>query len=287
VARGGATITTSAPVGLPGQTYSPIMLAIGHFYSSPAFLGWAGILVAIVTLAVIAAQFASGSSKRALVYSLVSDTALLSEGAREKAGPGLHVTLGEDALDDPHVVSLRIECKGRRDIRSADFEDGKPLMFHVGTPILKQLDRQADADAMPGISFDSGAQAIGIGPGLIKKGQLISIDLLTDGQASLRCISPLADVAIRESQADGESDLVWAKRLQGAAFTLFGVGLFGWFVSYQTPFYFVLAVFLCGTLGFTVWIARAARSARRSHGRFKVANIPQTCDSVTSAKDSI
>jgi hypothetical protein len=43
------------------------MIADGHFYSSSAFLGWVGIAVAIVTLTVIAAQFAAGSSKRALV----------------------------------------------------------------------------------------------------------------------------------------------------------------------------------------------------------------------------
>jgi hypothetical protein len=261
------------------------MIADGHFYSSSAFLGWVGIAVAIVTLTVIAAQFAAGSSKRALVYSLISDTTLLSEGARERAGPGLRVTLGDDTLDDPHVVSLRIECKGRRDIRSADFEGGKPLMLHVGTPILKQLSREADDDTAPCISFNSHAQTIGIGPDLIRKGQLISIDLLTDGQASLRCISPVADVAIREAQPDGETDLVWLKRLQRATFTLFGVGLFGWFVSYQTPSYFILAVFLTGTLGFTVWIARAIHSARKNHGQSKVINIPQTYDFEAPAKE--
>jgi|HubBroStandDraft_6_1064221.scaffolds.fasta_scaffold91772_3 hypothetical protein len=263
------------------------MITTGHFYSSPAFLGWVGILVAIVTLTVIAAQFAAGSSKRALIYSLISDTALLSESAREKAGPGLRVTLGDSALDDPHVVSLRIECKGRRDIRSTDFEGGKPLMLHVGTPILKQLDREADDGTAPCISFNSGLQAISIGPGLIRKDQLISIDLLTDGQATLRCISPLADVAIREAQPDGESDLVWLKRLQGAAFTLFGVGLFGWFVSYQTPFYFVLVVFLSGVLGFTVWIACAVNSARRNHGQSKVVNAPQARDSEAPVKETL
>jgi hypothetical protein len=147
------------------------MIADGHFYSSSAFLGWVGIAVAIVTLTVIAAQFAAGSSKRALVYSLISDTTLLSEGARERAGPGLRVTLGDDTLDDLHVVSLRIECKGGRDIRSADFEGGKPLMLRVGTPILKQLSREADDDTAPCISFNSHAQTIGIGPDLIKKGQ--------------------------------------------------------------------------------------------------------------------
>jgi hypothetical protein len=38
--------------------------------------------------------------------------------------------------------------------------------------------------------------------------------------------------------------------VQAATFSLFAIGLFGWFVAYQTPFYFVLIVFLLGVLGF-------------------------------------
>jgi hypothetical protein len=102
---------------------------------------------------------------------------------------------------------------------------------------------------------------------------VISIDLLTDGRVNLRCLSPLADVAIGEAQADDESELLWAKRVQAAAFSLFAIGLFGWFVAYQTPFYFVLIVFLLGVLGFAAWIARAASSARRHRGQPKAANV--------------
>jgi hypothetical protein len=182
------------------------VLAEGHIYSSPAFLGWAAVLVAVVTLAVIAAQFLTASSARALVYSLVSDTALLSADAREKAGPGTHAVL--------------------------------------------------------------------VGPGLIKRGQMISVDLLTDGPASLQCLSPLADVAIREAQADDAGERPWGKRVQTAAFTLFAIGLFGWLVAYQTPFYFVLTVFLFGVLGFATWIARAAGSARRHRGQPREATVP-------------
>lgn len=250
------------------------MLAIGHFYSSSAFLGWAAVLVAVVTLAVIAAQFFGASSVRALTYSLVSDTALLSADAREKAGPGMRVTLGEDALDDPHVVSIRIEYKGRHDIRGSDYEGCVPLLLEVGVPILKWLNPGTDADVTPGILVESAAHAVRIGPGLIRTGQSISIDLLTDGQVSLRCLSPLADVAIREAQAEDESELLWAKRVQAAAFTLFGIGLFGWFVAYQTPFYFVLTVFLFGVLGFATWTARAVGSARRHHGQPREAPVP-------------
>ncbi len=262
------------------------MLAADHFYASPAFLGWAAVLVAVVTLIVIAAQFITASKARALTYSLISDTALLSTDAREKAGPGMRITLGEDVLDDPHVVSLRIEYKARRDIRGADYEGRKPLIVDVGAPILKWLNPGTDADEMPGLYVEPGTHAVRIGPGLIRRGQVISVDLLTDGPVSLRCLSPLADVAIREAQADDESELLWAKRVQGAAFTLFAVGLFGWLVAEQTPFYFVLTVFLFGVLGFATWVARAASSARKRRGRPRAADAPHGHDAGASAAEA-
>ena len=254
------------------------VLATGHFYSSPAVLGWAAVVVAVVTLMVIAAQFVTASTARALTYSLISDTALLSADAREKAGPGMRVTLGEDVLDDPHVVTVRIEYKARRDIRGSDYEASKPLIMDVGAPILKWLNPGTDADVMPGLYVEPGAHAARIGPGLIRSGQVISIDLLTDGPVSLHCLSPLADVAIREAQADDESELIWAKRVQVAAFTLFAIGLFGWFAAFQTPFYFVLTVFLFGVLGFATWVARAASSARRHRGQPRSADPPHDPD---------
>jgi hypothetical protein len=262
------------------------VLAAGHFYSSPAFLGWAAVLVAVVTLAVIAAQFVTASPARALTYSLVSDTALVSADAREKAGPGMRVTLGEDLLDDPHVVSVRIEYKGRRDVRGSDYEGRVPLRLDVGAPILKWLNPGTDAEVMPGICVDPGAHVVRIGPGLIRRGQVISIDLLTDGRGSLRCLSSLADVAIREAQAADESELIWAKRVQAAAFTLFAIGLLGWFAAYQTPFYFVLAVFLFGVLGFATWIARAASSARRHRGQPRAADAPDGHDAPASITEA-
>ena len=243
------------------------MLASPHFFSSPAVLGWLGVVVGVATLAVIVAQFYIGASRRVLTYSLVSDAALISLGAREKAGPDLQVTLGDSPLNDPHVVSIQIEYKGRRDIREDDFQGRKPLVVDVGAPILKHLNPSPVHETIPSISILGDKKVVEIGPDLITSGQLITIDLLTDGSAKLRSISSLADVIIRESQVGDEYDLIWIKRAQNAAFTLFGIGLLGWFVAEQTPFYFVLVVWLLGAAGFLILIARAATSARRHRGK--------------------
>jgi hypothetical protein len=115
---------------------------------------------------------------------------------------------------------------------------------------------------------------IDIGPGLIRRtGPPITFELLTDGAAALKLLSPLPDVAIREAESDVEGDPAWARRLQGGAFTLFAVGIFGWFLAADgqggqgVPFYFVLAVMLFGVLGFFLWITRAIVARWRRAGR--------------------
>src|SRR5580692_2761925 len=127
------------------------MLAAGHFYASVAFLGWAAVLVATVTLIVIAAQFVSAATARALTYSLISDTALLSADAREKAGPGM-----------------------RRADRARAYQE-RPGDQH------RSADRWTGELAVP---FPAGGRGD------------------------------------QEAQADDESELLWAKRVQAAAFSL-------------------------------------------------------------------
>jgi hypothetical protein len=239
------------------------------FYSSAVFWAGAGVAVAAATFVIILVQWLTGSSRRVLTYSLLSDTALLSKGTREKAGPDLQVRLREKVLDDPHVVSMRIEFKGRRDIREADFDGSKPLTFQLGASILKRLDHGVDSE-IPTILIGPDGQGVGIGPGLIVKGQVISIDLLTDGPVTLARPRPtLADVTVRQSEPDDSSDPIWIRRLQGGAFTLFGVGLFGWLISYPTPFGFVLLVFLLGALGFIISIMRAVATSWRRRSQAK------------------
>jgi hypothetical protein len=248
-------------------------VASGSFYYSPIFWAGAGVAVAIATLVIIILQLLTASTRRTLIYSLLSDTALLTEGAREKAGPDLQVALGGEALDDPHVVSIRIECKGRRDIRMEDFQGTKPLTLDVGVKILKMLSPVSDEEAELNIKTHSEDRAIAIGPGHIKNGQSITFDLLTNGGVNLHCNSPIADVAIRQAQSDEKGDPEWIKRVQAGAFTLFGVGLFGWLLASPgpVPFYFVLSVMLFGILGFFISIARAVASRWRHAGRAMLA----------------
>lgn len=41
-----------------------------------------------------------------------------------------------DELTDPHFVRLHVENKSRQDIQSADFDQGKPLVFDIGARVV-------------------------------------------------------------------------------------------------------------------------------------------------------
>jgi hypothetical protein len=184
------------------------VLATGPFYASGTFWAGAAVAVAVVALVVPIMLWFLGSPRRLLVYSAVSDTALLTSGAREQVGLGLEVTLSGQVLNDPHVVRLQVVSRSRRDIRGTDFENGMPLKLDLGTPILKLLTVDTGGPEMPGIEVQTESTMVAIGPGLVKKGQTISVSLLTDSPVSLTCSNPqIADVIVRGRRPDVELDL--------------------------------------------------------------------------------
>ena len=149
--------------------------------------------------------------------------AFSAQNARQQVGLGLEVTLNCQVLNDPHVVSLRVESRSRRDIRGADFEDDMPLTLDLGTPILNLLALDTGGRGMPDVKVETKRTTVAIGPGLVKRGQTIILNLLTDGPVSLTCPNPqLADVIVKERRPDIGLDSVG---LGGGAVALAGAVL--------------------------------------------------------------
>jgi len=64
---------------------------------------------------------------------------------------------------------------------------------------------------MPDVKVEVKNTMVAIGPGLIKKGQTIKVNLLTDGPVSLTCAHPqLADVIVKERRPDSRLSSVSA-----------------------------------------------------------------------------
>lgn len=208
------------------------MLASSSSDLSGTFWSAAAVVVALAAILVAVLIWRLGPPRCLLLYSLDSDTALLSSHARARAaGAELQIILGGQELSDPHFVSLQIASYGRRDIRVDDFSEARPLVLDLAAPILKVLASDMGGDKMPEVMTTIDGSRVMLGPGLIKRRQLISLDLLTDGPVTLTCPRPpLADVTIRERVDEtGEPRwLKWGASIAGlvfvAAVTLVGIG---------------------------------------------------------------
>ena len=160
------------------------MLASGSFHLSGNFWAPLAVVVAVLVPVII---WRLGTPSRLLLYSLVSDTALLTSHARARtAGAELQIILGGQELTDPHFVALRIESRSRADVRPEDFTAGRALMFELAAPILKVLDADTGGEAMPEVPTGADGTRVTIGPALINRRQVITLGLLTDGPAEGR-----------------------------------------------------------------------------------------------------
>lgn len=179
------------------------MLALAQWYTSA--LTWTVIGVAaalLVGAATVYVTWAAANPRRVLVYSMPSAASLLTESTPHLADGDLQVSYQGHELRNPYVVSVRVESRSRKDIRSIDFDQGKPLVLDINIPIVAYL-----GESTP-IEFDSksirtNGSRIELGPMLIRRRQAIQMEVLADGiKPELSCESPLADVSARPQVAD-------------------------------------------------------------------------------------
>ncbi|MGW1062110.1 transporter substrate-binding domain-containing protein [Micromonospora rubida] len=112
----------------------------------------------------------------------------------------IRVTSGGRILPDPHVVTVRLLCRNRRDIPIGQFTANKPMEIPIGNAIVKILDVSGDEIAYT--TSDDGT-ALLIGPDLIRRYQNTTWRLLTEGRpAPLTTVDKLTDVTVRLEDGD-------------------------------------------------------------------------------------
>src|SRR5258708_7322616 len=136
-------------------------------------------------------------------------TPILSRAAAP-ARSDLQVTLRGEIIAEPHVLPIRLESRSRRDIRSTDFDQDKPLVLDVGARIVAVLELKKLSESLPGLDIAYEETKVSIGPTLIRRRQTMRFDLLVDGpNPVLTCQSPLVDVTVREQRPDVQALPRW------------------------------------------------------------------------------
>jgi hypothetical protein len=180
------------------------MPASGAWYTSAATIGWTAEAATIAFGVVGIILWRLNIPKRLLIYTKESASLLLESGLTYNDGDDIKVISRGRIVHDPHLVTLTIASRSRRDIRESDFE-GKPLLFHLGVPIAasaslamknQNAPKLEPTPATPDVQAKP-CQTVQLQPSLIRKGPWCRLHLLTEGSPHLQHESPIVDVVVR------------------------------------------------------------------------------------------
>jgi|SRR5450755_2319255 hypothetical protein len=160
--------------------------------------------VGIITLVTGFAFYRIGGPRALIEYTMPAPVALMS--SQRTAVPELQVALRGDVLADPYLVQLKVTLS-RRDIKSSDFDKGKPLVFDLGVPVIEILASDA-ADDEP-VSHDG--HRVLVTPRLMRRRSELAIGILTEGKPQLSCERhPFAEVIVRQGSGR-ERESLWLR----------------------------------------------------------------------------
>jgi hypothetical protein len=154
------------------------------------------VAAALATIVVTIILWRVGPPRRVLLYSMPAAAPMVSSHWPLAPDVPLKVVLDDEAVTDPHVVVLQVDNKSRRDIRSSDFDQDRPLAFDLSARVLATSLEGSSTNFSDAINF-AGTQIL-LGPALIGGGESLLLTLITEGPLRLACRRTLVNVKIRE-----------------------------------------------------------------------------------------
>jgi hypothetical protein len=158
-----------------------------------ALIGLAALLVAIATFIL---SYVLGVLRRRFIYGMAVSAPMVNRSA---ARPDLHILWRDQEVTDPHVLEIELAYRGRADVKSSDFDKGRPFCLDVGVPIIDLLETvpHTAKDLLPKV--EAVGTELKIGPDLLRKGQAMTFVVLADGPGDhVECMNPVANVKDRE-----------------------------------------------------------------------------------------
>lgn len=189
-----------------------MVLGAGPWYTSAAsstILSAAGVL-AVVVIGVLSFWLLRLPLRRLLLVTIEAKS-LIADPSGALRNSQLQVIYAGQPMATPYLVAFSLTSKSRTDIRRGDFDGDRSLVFDFGTPVALL------ASTVPGNQdnasdwFRVDGSRILVGPQLIRRGQSISLSLLTSEPARLEYQNSIAGVTLQEKR---EAD---ARRRRAAA----------------------------------------------------------------------
>jgi hypothetical protein len=175
---------------------------------------WAavGAIVALIGAAVPFILYWFSNRRPVLLYTPVA-TSLLSTHAPRITDGDIRVTFKGQSLTDPHLVTLRVDSRSRKDIADRDFNAGKPLVIRLGTSFAAPVSEPTEVH-VDKLSIEN--SDISIGPCKISRGPVAQLQFVTEGPPDIEAKNPLIDIDVRP---DNEEYRERRRRLRRKAFS--------------------------------------------------------------------
>lgn len=125
-------------------------------------------------------------------------------------------------VDKPYVAEIILHNESRRDIRSADFDQGKPLVLEFDAPVIA-VSVGGNADIPLDVVVIQ-STTVRIGPVLLAGGRKVRLTLVTDGEPRINWQTPLIGVKIESSTRENFSLLFAGLGIAAAGGALFSFG---------------------------------------------------------------
>jgi hypothetical protein len=196
------------------------------FYESGTFWTAAGFFAVVASILVGVIIWRLGLLRRVITYS-AEVTPLLARRLPQSASAKLSVFYDNQEITQPHLAILRVICKGRGDISSADFDRGRPLVIDIGARIITTVNVAEDQSRIDVRNLAADGSKLRVGPCVIRPGPVFKMDLITDGPPSVTCQgndNPLVNVRVREGEPRETSAGARVLAVAGTV-ALFGFGL--------------------------------------------------------------
>ena len=172
--------------------------------------------------------------KRRLSYGIDLVTSLLAAPSHTKGD--LELRYKDSVLKSPYVVKVNMTVRGRQDIASEDYDDGRPLNLNLGCQIIELLEIESKPATAPVPPVTYEGTAIHVGPGLLVNRQKVTIAVLVDGgRPTLEIISPLKNVKLRKEREDDQEVALLMMGPQNALAIGVIAGLAAFYIQQFTP----------------------------------------------------
>ena len=131
-----------------------------------------GVLVPAAGLVIAWLSYLKAHPKRQLKYSF-RVTPFLS--VERSSASKLQVTYAGEVVKNPYLISFELWSTGRADVPSARFDNGNPLQFDIGSPIIEVTAVHSDQAAQ---LYQADPTTIGLQPTLIPRKFRARIDVV-------------------------------------------------------------------------------------------------------------